>query len=324
MKIIRNKVKNMIARLYTPLPHREGPVVGLLGLLVHCAFLLLLVCGFSACSSDDLQQQSVIMVDQVDYTPFDYWLQRNYVAPYNIRFKYRYEDNESDMDYYTIPSRYEDAVILAHIVKYMCIEAYDEIAGIDFTRSYFPKMIFTIGEWEYKNNGTYILGTAEGGRKILLSGTNYLSMYLRSADDLNEYYLKTIHHEFTHLLNQTQDYPAEFKLITGASYVADKWSESPFDTDYLSRGFISSYAQHSDTEDFAEMLSMYVCNSESTWLQWMAEAGTDGSRILTAKLDIVKNYMLNTFNIDLDRLRQSLQRRQIQVVSGYLDLTSLD
>lgn len=276
------------------------------------------------CSEDDLNAKSVIMVDQVDYTPFDYWLQRNYVIPYNIRFKYRYEDNESDMDYYTVPSRYEDAVVLAHLVKYMCIEAYDEVGGIDFTRNYFPKLIFTIGEWEYKNNGTYILGTAEGGRKILLSGTNYLGQYLNNADDLNRYYLKTIHHEFTHILNQTKDYPAEFQLITGTSYVADKWSESPFNYGYLTRGFISSYSQHSDKEDFAEMLSMYVCNSESTWNQWMGQAGNDGARIIAAKLDIVKNYMLSTFNIDLDQLRSSIQRRQKQVVSGYIDLTTLD
>ncbi len=277
----------------------------------------------TACSDDELRSESVITVDHVDYTAFDYWLQRNYVAPYNIRFKYRFEDNESDMNYYTVPSRYEDAVVLAHLVKFVCIEAYDEVGGIDFTRAYFPKLIFTIGEWEYKNNGTYILGTAEGGRKILLSGTNYLSQYMRNADDLNEYYLKTIHHEFTHILNQTKDYPADFQLITGADYVADKWSEAPFDQGYLGRGFISAYAQHSDKEDFAELLSTYVCNSEATWKGWLKEAGTEGARLITAKMEIVKNYMLNTFNISLDQLRQSIQRRQKQVVNGYVDLNAL-
>ncbi|MBR1547162.1 MAG: putative zinc-binding metallopeptidase [Prevotella sp.] len=291
--------------------------------LYIAAIAMLMAIG--GCSEgDDMSRTSVITVDQQEYTEFDYWLQRNYVAPYNIRFKYRFEDNESDKNYYTVPSRYTDAVILAHLVKYMCIEAYDEVGGVDFTRAYFPKLIFTIGEWEYQNNGTYILGTAEGGRKILLSGTNYLTQYLKSADDLNEYYLKTIHHEFTHILNQTKDYPADFQLITGTDYVADKWSESPFDTGFRGRGFVSAYAQHSDKEDFAEMLSMYVCFSESTWNGWMAEAGSNGARLIAAKLDIVKSYMLQTFNIDLDELRSSLQRRQKLVTSGYIDLTSLE
>lgn len=292
----------------------------LLSLLVGCGF----AAALTACSSDDdMQRESIITVDAVDYTPFDYWLQRNYVLPYNISFKYRYEDIESDMNYFTIPSRYEDAVKMAHLVKYLCIEAYDEVGGIDFTRAYFPKLIFTIGEWEYRNNGTYILGTAEGGRKILLSGTNYLEQYLPSSEDLNNYYLRTIHHEFTHILNQTKEYSADFQLITGTDYVADQWSESPLDQGYLQRGFISAYSQHSDVEDFAEMLSLFVCYSEEQWNRWMDEAGPDGSRLINAKLDIVNNYMKSTFNIDLTLLRSSIQRRQRDVIEGRIDLMDL-
>jgi len=284
-------------------------------------------CGLAAtlvaCSEDELSSQSVVKVDQVEYTPFDYWLQRNYVAPYNIAFKYRYEDNESDMNYYTVPARYESAIILAHIVKYMCLEAYDEAGSITFTRSYFPKLIFTIGEWEYQNNGTYILGTAEGGRKILLSGANYVEQYMKSGDELNHYYLKTVHHEFTHILNQTKDYSADYQLITGSGYVADKWSTESYSTGYLQRGFITSYAQHSPDEDFAEMLSTYVCNSEKRWQTWLDQAGDMGARSISAKLDIVKDYMLTAFGIDLSRLREAIQRRQRDIVAGRIDLTDL-
>ena len=282
-----------------------------------------LVATVTSCSEEDLSSQSVIKVDQVEYTPFDYWLERNYVAPYNIAFKYRYEDNESDMNYYTVPARYESAVILAHIVKYVCLEAYDEVGGIEFTRSYFPKLIFTIGEWEYENNGTFILGPAEGGRKIFLAGANYVEQYLKSADELNHYYLKTIHHEFTHIMNQTKNYSADFQLITGTGYVADKWSTEGYSGGYLSRGFITSYAQHSPDEDFAEMLSTYVCNSEERWNTWMQQAGTDGARAIATKLDIVKDYMLTSFNINIDKLRSAIQRRQRDLTGGRIDLTDL-
>ena len=57
--------------------------------------LLLLALTWVSCSEEELSSESVITIDQEDYTPFDYWLERNYVAPYNIQFKYRYEDNES-------------------------------------------------------------------------------------------------------------------------------------------------------------------------------------------------------------------------------------
>ncbi len=276
-----------------------------------------------SCSEDDLNAESVITIDKKQANDFDKWLTANFVNPYNLEFKYRYEYKETDADYYTIPAELNQAIEMAHLVKYLCLESYDEVAGIDFTRNYFPKMIFTIGEWEYRNNGTIILGTAESGKKILLTGVNYLDTYKSSPAALNHYYFKTIHHEFTHILNQTKEYSAEFKLITGNSYVADSWSKEPFDVGYLERGFISDYAQHSDTEDFAEMMSLYVTNSKEQWDEWMAEAGENGAPLLQAKLDIVKSYMKDSWGIDMDKLRDTILRRQADLAAGKVDLTDI-
>lgn len=276
-----------------------------------------------SCSEDDLNAESVITIDKKQANDFDKWLTANFVNPYNLEFKYRYEYKETDADYYTIPAELNQAIEMAHLVKYLCLESYDEVAGIDFTRNHFPKMIFTIGEWEYRNNGTIILGTAESGKKILLTGVNYLDTYKSSPAALNHYYFKTIHHEFTHILNQTKEYSAEFKLITGNSYVADSWSKEPFNVGYLERGFISDYAQHSDTEDFAEMMSLYVTNSKEQWDEWMAEAGENGAPLLQAKLDIVKSYMKDSWGIDMDKLRDTILRRQADLVAGKVDLTDI-
>ena len=313
--------------------------------------------SLSSCSKETLDEQSVITMDEQEPNEFDKWLEANFVNPYNILFKYRYEMNESDYSYYTIPADMDCAIMLAHIVKHLCIDSYDEVAGTNFTRQYFPKMFFLIGEWEYRNNGTYILGTAEGGKKILLSGVNYLPYVLSGqwgsyGDDpkagLNHYYIKTIHHEFTHILNQTKDFPADFTQVTSSSYVTDSWSTSDYGTYYRQRGFVSTYSQHSDREDFAEVVSLYITNSEETWESWLDDAGrkvTDddvddaefkasfptlssgdtfpGKDNIKAKLDIAKSYMKTTFEIDLDVLRDAVLRRQEDVVSGAVDLTSL-
>ena len=184
-------------------------------------------------------------------------------------------------------------------------------------------MFFLIGEWEYKNNGTIILGTAEGGKKILLSGVNYLKTYMsRGADAVNYYYLKTIHHEFTHILNQTVTIPNEYKFITGEDYVEDLWSESPYNEGYLTRGFISAYSQNSYTEDFAEMLSMYITNSPEQWEAWMTEAG-DAASLIEAKLGIVRSYMQSGFGINIDDLRSALMRRQNEIFTGKVDLEDI-
>lgn len=280
------------------------------------------LCVFSSCRKDELSPESVITIDKVDYTPFDKWLDANFVKTYNLQFKYRYEEIESDLNYYTVPASYENAIILAHLVKYLCLEAYDEVGGIEFTRSTFPKLIFCIGDWEYKNNGSYILGTAEGGKKILLAGVNHLPEYIHSASKLTTYYFKTVHHEFTHILNQTKDMPGEYQFITGDSYVADAWNTTDFNKGYLERGFISAYSQESYTEDFAEILSMFVCHSESQWNDWMEEAG-DAASLITAKLDLVVKYMADSWNIDLYALRSSVQGRLANVASGLVDYTDI-
>ena len=301
--------------------------------------LAIAVMSLVSCTADDPDEgKSVIVTPNEEQTEFDKWLEANYAVPYNIDFKYRYKETESDYDYYTVPAKYEDAIKMAHLVKYLCVETYDEVAGTDFTRRYFPKMFFLIGEWEYRNNGTYILGTAEGGRKILLAGLNYLTDNIAKGPEyMNYYYFKTIHHEFTHIMNQTKIIPADFQLVSGKDYLGDMWSEEPYDKEYLSRGFISAYSQNSYTEDFAEMLSMYITNDAKTWDGWLEQAdkaaaenvGKDYSAPenpsgkLRTKLDIVRRYMKETFNIDIDALRETVQRRQADIVAGKVDLMDI-
>ncbi len=288
--------------------------------IVYLTAVLAALMLATACEQDNPDTSYSVIVESIqEQNAFDKWLEANYVNPYNIDFKYRYELKESDVNYFTIPANMDNSIIMAHLVKYLCIDTYDEVAGIAFTRRYFPKMFFLIGEWEYRNNGTYILGTAEGGKKILLAGINYLDTYKTSVDALNYYYIKTIHHEFTHILNQTHAYPADFKEISGPDYIADEWNETG---NWLQRGFITQYSQHSDTEDFAEMLSTYITNTKDQWDAWMEQAG-DGAEAILAKLDIVRSYMMSGFNIDIDVLRETILRRQDEVMDGRVNLSDL-
>ena len=78
----------------------------------------------------------------------------------------------------------------------------------DFIRAYFPKIIFLSGSPAYKSNGSIILGTAEGGKKITLFNVDALQI---ASIDASTNYFKTIHHEFGHILNQTKPYTTDFK-----------------------------------------------------------------------------------------------------------------
>lgn len=302
----------------------------------YIVYSLLAACtltAFNSCSDDDLSSTSVITGKKRTQNDFDKWLYTNFVLPYNVEIQYLYEDNESDMKQYDVPADSAQSVELAHLIKYTCAEAYDQVGGVPFTRKYFPKLFSFLGEFEYENNNTMKLGTAEGGKKIRMIGVNHLNKYLNNLPMLNELYLKTIHHEFVHILNQTKDYPREFDQVTGNSYVNDSWSSDVYVTGYLKRGFITAYSQKEAREDFAEMVSTYIISSKSQWNSYLAKSlvtdedgkVTDrtGYDALLKKLEICKRYYKETFNIDLDELRDEVVRRENDVVNGYVSLTDL-
>ena len=309
--------------------------------LIYSITIVLAALAASSCQRDVIEPESVIKDSTVEMNDFDRWLEVNFLKPYNIEFKYRYALNESDMGFYTVPADVNSSIIYAHLVKYLCIDTYDEIAGVTFTRSYFPKMFFLIGTWEYRNNGSIVLGTAEAGKKIMLAGVNELPLVLdyyegAELDDyLNTYYIKTIHHEFTHILNQTKAFSDSFKQITSATYVAD----ACFDTDeyWRGRGYITAYAQSEPREDFAELLSEYVTHNAAWWAEQISAASketaevrktdpsaVDGASLIESKIDIVRNYMQDSWNIDIDELRDIVNRRMGDVVAGKVDLNTVE
>jgi substrate import-associated zinc metallohydrolase lipoprotein len=139
--------------------------------------------------------------------------------------------------------------------------------------------------------------------------------------------------------------------------VAGDWSTSSYNTYYRQRGFLSTYAQDSDREDFAEVLSLYVTNTEEQMQEWLEDAGRQvteddfdeadknkdhfaefhssfpdvkvgqtfpGRELILAKIDLVRKYFMDNFDIDIDELRDAVLRRQKDVIEGKVDLTSLE
>ena len=303
--------------------------------ILALSLLAAVAAGFASCSDDDLSSESVIKRSTTTETAFDKWLYKNFVSPYNIQIQWRYEDNESDMAYYDVPADSAQSVELAHIIKYTCVEAYTQAAGIDFTRRYFPKLFSFLGEFEYENSGNIKLGTAEGGKKIRLLGVNHLDRYKNNRAYLDEYYLKTIHHEFVHIVNQTKDYPREFGKVTPNGYVNDSWSSSKYGTGFERRGFVTAYSQKEEREDIAEVVSTYIISTPAQWEAILAKAvikdgkGNDakeqpGVTAINKKLEICKRYYKESFGIDLDKVRDAVIERENDVVSGNYNLTNLN
>jgi hypothetical protein len=246
---------------------------------------------------------------------------KNYVNPYNIDFKYRLEFKESNTDYNLTPVSYDKAVAMAKLVKFLWIDSYIEVMNDsrDFVCSYCPKMIFLVGSPAY-DQGQITLGTAEGGIKVTLYNVNSLNLANINIEDLNFWYFKTMHHEFAHILHQTVEFPKDFYDISSGKYFGSGWLNITNEK-ALQSGFITPYGGSEVHEDFAEILSSFITNNKEWWDAKMSIAN-NGASTINLKLEIIRTYMKNVWNVDIDKLRDIIQRRSSQI--NYLDLTSLE
>ena len=225
-----------------------------------------------ACSEDSLDSQSIFSnTTQIPQTDFDKWLQTNYVEPYNIEFKYRFEYKESDTKYNLSPAQYDKAIALAKLTKYLWIEPYEELMGKDFIRTYAPKILNLIGTPAYDGNGGLVLGTAEGGMKIVLYNVNNLNTKKIDMDFLNYWYFNTMHHEFAHILHQTKAYPTDFNEISKADYQSSSWVNLE-DEEALAMGFVNNYASSETREDFVQTIAFYITLSDEAWEELLDQA----------------------------------------------------
>ena len=275
----------------------------------------------ASCHEDEIEDTSIFDTNPPQRNAFDQWLMNNYIAPYNIDYKYKWEDIETNMSYDLSPAGYNEAITLAKVVKYVWLEEYDEIAGIHFMRTYVPKQILVVGSAAYNaDTQSTVLGTAEGGLKVILYNVNNISNYVNEVELLNKYYFHTMHHEFAHILHQAKNYDPDFKKITESDYIGSEWTEKT-DTAANKLGFVTAYAMDQPDEDFVEIIACRVTNDQAWWDKMLEGAGKEGAEKITRKFEMVNNYLRNLWNIDIDRLRSVVLRRSKEVKD--LDLNTL-
>ena len=286
--------------------------------LIYSFFIMTAV--LASCSKEKLDQKSIFDTDSPERGAFDIWLLLNYVEPYNIQFNYKYIDRESDNNYNLVPAEYDKAVAMAKLTKYLWIDSYNELLGDTFIKTYCPRMIQLIGSKAFNDQGSVVLGTAEGGLKITLYNINGLNPSSPSIDFLNEWFFKTMHHEFAHILHQTKNYSTDFNLIS-TDYQGPSWLNLESDAVANKMGYVTRYASYSPDEDFVEIISNYVTHAKGYWESVLATAGEEGGDKLARKFEIVRNYLQESWGIDIDKLRDIVQKRSANI--SQLDLKTL-
>ena len=227
-----------------------------------------------SCSEDSLGPTIFPEVsDELDPNSYTYsldtFLLNHYLNKYNLTFLYKMPDVSTNMNYNLVPATYQNSKDLAMLCLYLWFDVYDKIAGEEFLKAYGPRIILLIGSPAYNpQSGNEIVGLAEGGIKVSLFKVNELNRFFGNPYMMNEYYFKTMHHEFAHILHQTKTYPNEFNTISIGHYDSNNWQDRS-EGQTASLGFITTYASSEFREDFAETIANYIVLSDDQWEEIM-------------------------------------------------------
>jgi hypothetical protein len=120
--------------------------------------------------------------------------------------------------------------------------------------------------------------------------------------------IRTIHHEFTHILNQNIVIPPAFEQVTKADYTAD-WTGAA-NTAQVAKdlGFISQYSRSSFGEDFAEMVAHLLVEGQVYFENYLATTNATAAARLREKEKLVYGYFKDYYSIDFKALQNEVQR----------------
>lgn len=254
-------------------------------------YILLLGCIVSmglmtSCGNDDEFTDTIFPTDGKPYDPnaatadFDKWIYDNFLTPYNTAIDYRMYFPASNLNYQLTPADYDKSVLLAQLIRYLFYDVYTGQQGHEFMRMYAPRQFHFIGSVAYSaTTGTETLGYASGGVKITLLNCNVVNPSRTWGPydlyNLNHYIFHTMHHEFSHILQQTKVTPTSFRLVTPSAYDANGWQDRDSLTSHA-KGFVTNYASSSASEDFVEVLSSIITDNDGTWMHRIINASVNG------------------------------------------------
>lgn len=286
------------------------------------ALLTALLVAMAACNKAELNPDNILLGmggDTWERTEFDDWLYQEFVVPYNIDVKYKWDPFEVDLGNNYAPVEEAKAKALLIAIKKVWIEPYEKKGGSSIIKKVSPKRYVLVGSYEYTSTGGRTNGTAEGTNKITLFNVNTFN----PSDPANvKSRVRTVHHEYGHTLAATIMFPEEWRNICKESYVSE-WT-SLTDAAAQANGFVSTYARASPDEDWAETLSLILVEGRGWFDQRVSGAGADGGEKLRAKESILVGYMKTNWGIDFYETSSGAQDGLVDAVQEAIETLNVD
>ncbi|WP_316843312.1 substrate import-associated zinc metallohydrolase lipoprotein [Pedobacter psychrodurus] len=235
-------------------------------------------------------------------TPLDTWLTTTFLNEYNIDVIYRYNRFYHGDDRDVAAVKVDKVQPQMQTVLEGFLLPYRKVAGVTFIKKYAPKQFVLFGSGSYNPDNSYTLATAAAGRNITIYDLNSFDL---SDPNTIVNKLRTIHHEFTHILNQIVPMPVDFQLITKSTYLATWTTKS--DESAQADGYVTPYASSQPGEDFAETTTSLLVYGQA-WYDDRANGSTAAGKIaLKAKEASVEQYFTVNLGIDFRALQREIQ-----------------
>ncbi|GGZ91377.1 zinc-binding metallopeptidase [Algibacter mikhailovii] len=266
----------------------------------------LIALSYMACSDGS----DSVGASQIDTNPpilntLDIWLRNNFVQPYNIEVLYKWDINDTDVDRFLHPPFEASVRPVANALQKAWIEPYTTVGGPDFIKKIAPRQFTFVGSFNFNpNSPTITLGVAEAGTKITLFNIDFLDF-----TDINSIKqpLKTVQHEYGHILNQNIPFDVSYGQINPENYTAQWFNRT--DEEARELGYITAYGSSQEGEDFVEMVSEMLTNSKADFDAIVDGIVSDNARsIIRQKEAIVAEYYLTNFGIDIYELQDLIDK----------------
>jgi substrate import-associated zinc metallohydrolase lipoprotein len=242
---------------------------------------------FVSCKKEDplppLEDISGLGGDTWVPTAIDNWIYDTLTVPYNISVKYKWDQTEIDLNKTLVPIKEEQAIPALDAINRVWIRTYVNEAGTLFFKNIAPKFFVLVGSPAYNSDGSIKLGTAEGGRKVVLYDMNNFRIkgmpgYNQATDTPGVIRVfQTIQHEFAHILDQNIRVPVAFSRSSVNAYSAD-WLNIT-DNEAREEGFITPYSQSSRDDDWAEMVSFLLVNGRDYFENYVNSINYTGTTL---------------------------------------------
>lgn len=305
--------------------------------LLTILILVLLLATLIACKSDDNASKFVPPAPPDLTHSNDVFLYNNkgksLYERYGLSLLWKWNDNFIRPSQRATPVKESLVIDIAKMIDYLWIGSFEAQGenGKEFIKEYVPVEVVMIGSYIYNDDGTRLLGFAEAGVRISLLNMNTLDFQnvnwmLSPSGGV----IPTMNHEFAHIVHQKNDIPSGFNSIS-ESYLGSSWSNNVSLEDAIKLGMVRNYATLNEYEDFCEIISHYLALDNDTFISFFINqedcsqyttAGdivncnelNEGRKKIELKLDLVKKYFSDKFDINLTSVRDTLLQRTENVI----------